>query len=123
MSENTGASLVSWAAFGLLPTNAVKAHLSISMPGPVHKFTPLQRVEPPEHIFHPPRQGSAERSYPECQCLEIQILKVSRRKKKKCKVCYRAYGKAGLKPYLRLNCNVCTKFRHIVKIKVAPEIL
>lgn len=35
MFENTGASLVSWAVFGLLPTNALKAHLSISMPGPM----------------------------------------------------------------------------------------
>lgn len=92
-------------------------HICLSAyPVPWHKFTPLQIAEPPQHLFHPPRQGSAGRSHPECHCLEIQILKVYRRKK--IFFCCKGLGKAGLKPYLKLNCNVCTKCRHIVKIKL-----
>lgn len=47
---------------------------------PWHKFTPLQIVEEPQHLFHSPRQASAGRSHLECQSLEIQALKISRKK-------------------------------------------
>lgn len=78
MFENTGASLVSWAAFGLPPTNTVKTHLSISMPGPLAQiYSPADSRAFPGITttvhFPPSRQGSAERSYSECQCLEIQF--------------------------------------------------
>lgn len=115
--ENTGASLVSWAASGLLPTNADKAHLSISIPSPLAQIYSSSDSRVTIAPFPPSKTRISWKITPRMSLFRNSNFK-SIQKKKNINFCCKGLGKAGLKPYLKLNCNVCTKFRHIVKIKL-----